>query len=81
MTMFIKIAKSGLFVKQIVGAVPTILCAAFGIFGAHRFFAGKIKSGYLHLLTIGSLGIWYVIDVLIVLFGQFTYSEEKKIKE
>jgi len=57
------------------------LCAAFGIFGAHRFYAGKIQSGILQLFTIGGLGIWYVIDFLIVLFGEFTDSEGKKIRE
>ena len=61
--------------------LATILCAAFGIFGAHRFYAGKIKSGYLQLFTIGGLGIWYAIDFLIVLFGEFTDSEGKKIRE
>ena len=61
--------------------LATILCAAFGIFGAHRFYVGKIQSGILQLFTIGGLGIWYVIDFLIVLFGEFTDSEGKKIRE
>ena len=61
--------------------LATILCAAFGIFGAHRFYAGKIKSGFLQLFTIGGLGIWYLIDFLIVLFGEFADREGRKIRK
>lgn len=61
--------------------LATIICAGFGIFGAHRFYAGKNKSGVLQLLTIGGLGIWYIVDFLIILFGEFTDSEGKKIRE
>ena len=58
-----------------------LICLLFGIFGAHHFYAGKIKTGLLMLLTIGGLGIWYVIDCLIVLFGEFADNEGRKIKE
>ncbi len=61
--------------------LATIICAGFGIFGAHRFYAGKNKSGVLQLLTIGGLGIWYIVDFLILLFGEFTDSEGKKIRQ
>ena len=59
----------------------SILCLFFGIFGAHRFYAGKVASGWFQALTIGGMGIWYTIDLIIVLFGEFTDSEGKKIKE
>jgi class 3 adenylate cyclase len=58
-----------------------LICLPFGIFGAHHFYAGKIKTGILMLVTIGGLGIWYVVDCLIVLFGEFTDNEGRKIKE
>ena len=58
-----------------------LICLPFGIFGAHHFYAGKIKTGILMLVTIGGLGIWYIIDCLIVLFGEFTDNEGRKIKE
>lgn len=61
--------------------LAAILCLGFGIFGAHRFYAGKIKSAKVMLFTIGGLGIWYVIDSVIVLFGEFTDSEGRKIKD
>ena len=61
--------------------LASILCFFFGVFGVHRFYAGKIASGCLQVVTIGGLGIWYIIDLLILLFGEFTDSEGKKIKE
>jgi len=61
--------------------LATIICAGFGIFGAHRFYAGKNTSGVLQVLTIGGLGIWYIVDFLIILFGEFTDSEGKKIRK
>jgi hypothetical protein len=61
--------------------LATILCAGFGIFGAHRFYAGKTKSAKAMLFTVGGLGIWYVTDLVIVLFGEFTDGEGRKIRE
>ena len=59
--------------------VATILCSGFGVFGAHRFYAGKTKTAKAMLFTIGGLGIWYVIDLVLVLFGEFTDTEGRKI--
>ena len=62
--------------------LPTFLLAfLFGIFGAHRFFVGKIGTGLLMLFTIGGLGIWYVIDLIIIITGSFTDKEGKRITE
>lgn len=58
-----------------------MLCFFFGLFGAHRFYAGKNASGWLQLFTLGGLGIWYLIDLLTVILGEFTDSEGKKIRE
>jgi TM2 domain-containing membrane protein YozV len=43
----------------------------FGVFGAHRFYTGKIKSGVVQLLTFGGLGIWWFIDMVMILIGKF----------
>lgn len=42
-----------------------------GIFGGHRFYLGRIKSGILQLLTFGGLGLWTFIDVIMILLGVF----------
>ncbi len=58
-----------------------VLCVAFGVFGAHRFYAGKTPTAILQLLTLGGLAIWFLIDALIVLFGEFTDREGRKISD
>jgi TM2 domain-containing membrane protein YozV/ribosomal protein L40E len=42
-----------------------------GIFGAHRFYVGKIGTGILMLLTLGGLGIWEIIDFIMIITGKF----------
>jgi TM2 domain-containing membrane protein YozV len=56
-----------------------VLCLVFGVFGAHRFYVGKTGTGVIQLVTLGGLGVWTVIDLVIVLFGEFTDIEGRKI--
>ena len=56
------------------------LCFLLGVFGVHRFCCGKIISGVLMVFTIGGLGIWALVDFVIVCFGEFTDSQRRKIK-
>ena len=58
-----------------------ILCLCFGIFGAHRFYTGKTKSAGIMLCTLGGLGIWHIIDSVIVIFGEFADNEGKNVKD
>lgn len=54
------------------GFVPTLLlCFFLGMFGVHRFYAGKIGTGILQLVTLGGLGIWAMIDFVIIACGNF----------
>ncbi len=55
-----------------------LLCFFFGVFGAHRFYVGKIGSGVAQLLTLGGLGIWAVVDLILLACGAFT--DERGIK-
>ncbi len=58
--------------KSEKGFVPTLLLAFFlGGLGVHRFFVGKIGTGILQLLTLGGLGIWALIDVVMIIVGSF----------
>ena len=56
-----------------------LLCFFFGIFGAHRFYVGKIGSAVAQLLTIGGLGIWALVDLIILVCGGFTDATGNKI--
>ncbi len=57
-----------------------VLCIVFGYLGAHRYYAGKIGTGILMLITAGGLGIWVLIDLILLLSGSSTDSEGKKLK-
>ena len=50
-----------------------------GVLGVHRFYVGKIGSGVLMLITIGGLGVWFLVDLLLVVTGQFTNKDGQKI--
>ena len=55
------------------GFVPTLLlCFFFGVLGVHRFYVGKIGTGILQLLTLGGLGIWALVDFILIVVGSFT---------
>jgi TM2 domain-containing membrane protein YozV len=59
--------------------VALLLCFFLGPFGAHRFYVGKLGTGVLMLLTLGGLGIWAVIDLIIVLLGSFRDKEGSRV--
>lgn len=42
-----------------------------GVFGAHRFYVGKVQSGLLMLFTFGGLGVWWLYDNIAILTGTF----------
>lgn len=76
---------AGVAVSEKNGVVVLLLCFFLGVFGAHRFYVGKIGTGILMIiLTIVTAGIaggiWFLIDFIIIVCGEFTDSEGKKIK-
>ena len=59
--------------------VTLLLCIFLGNLGIHRFYAGKIGTGILQLLTLGGCGIWTIIDFVMILVGKFTDKDGNAI--
>ena len=63
------------------GFVPTLLlCVLLGGLGIHRFYVGKVGTGILMLITLGGLGIWTLIDLVVIATGNFKDKEGYPIK-
>ena len=60
-------------------AVSLALCIPLGVFGAHRFYVGKIGTGLLMLCTLGGLGLWYLYDLITIASGEFRDGEGRKV--
>lgn len=58
-----------------------LLCFFVGLFGAHRFYVGKVGTGIAMIFTIGGLGIWTLIDLIMILTGSFTDANGQRITQ
>lgn len=56
-----------------------LLCIFLGNLGVHRFYAGKIGTGILMLLTCGGCGIWTIVDLIMLIMGNFTDKDGNAI--
>ncbi len=65
--------------KRILPAA--LLCFVVGVFGAHRFYVGKIGTAVLMLVTIGGLGVWTLIDFILIVTGSFKDSNGVRITQ
>lgn len=57
--------------------VTLLLCFFFGYLGIHRFYVGKAGTGILMLITFGGFGIWWLIDLIMILVGSFTDASRR----
>jgi len=49
--------------------VTWLLSLFVGFFAVDRFYLGKVGTGILKLITFSGFGIWYLIDLILVLTG------------
>lgn len=65
--------------KRILPAA--ILCFFLGVLGAHRFYVGKIGTGFVQRVSGGGFGIWAMIDFIMIVIGSFTDAKGNKITQ
>jgi len=58
-----------------------LLSIFFGALGVDRFYVGNIGTGILKLVTGGGCGIWYIVDIILIVTGNFTDSDGNVIKQ
>jgi len=62
--------------------LTTLLLAIFmGVFGIHRFYSGHILIGVIQLLTGGGCGIWYIVDIILLVTNNYKDADGNPLSD
>jgi len=59
--------------------ITWLLTLFVGFLGIDRFYLGKVGTGLLKLVTCGGFGLWYLVDLFLVLIGRQTDSRGYRV--
>ncbi len=60
--------------------LTTLLLHIFlGTFGIHRFYTGNIAAGIIQLLTGCGCGIWWIVDLILIISGDYKDGNGQKL--
>ncbi len=60
--------------------VALILATVGGVFGFHRFYAGRVQTGIAMAVTFGGLGMWWLYDMVTIIAGEFRDAEDLPLR-